>query len=149
MEELIRKQDALDVISHELRCGATVDASGLEVACDLINEMTAPESYGHAVERFEDLCEYFGYKQDAIDGILCNRDEFKKWLERMHWHVKECDRLSRALEERPERPRGKWIIKQDWYGYYGECSYCHKTQHGGKTDFCPNCGADMREEERT
>ena len=70
MEELIRKQDALDVISHELRCVATADAPGLEVACDLINEMTAPESYGHAVERFEDLCEYFGYYTIWGAGII-------------------------------------------------------------------------------
>lgn len=44
----------------------------------------------------------------------------------------------------PERPKGHWEREVDfgnvahWY-----CSECHKEGKG--TDFCPNCGADMRE----
>jgi len=49
-----------------------------------------------------------------------------------------------------ERPKGKWIDR----GEYAECSICgaHSgTQFNGvepiplKTNFCPNCGADMRD----
>ena len=48
------------------------------------------------------------------------------------------------LENQPSR-KGHWIAHSDggiWIKYY-ECSECHKHK-SEKTDFCPNCGADMR-----
>jgi hypothetical protein len=42
-----------------------------------------------------------------------------------------------------ERPKGKWI--KDDNGLIG-CSHCRIVWLRGMTDFCPNCGADMREE---
>lgn len=38
---------------------------------------------------------------------------------------------------------GEWLPAKD--GYYGHvmCSACHKIE-SHETDFCPNCGADMR-----
>lgn len=43
----------------------------------------------------------------------------------------------------PERKTGKWLINSD--GYYPYCSECRKEpKSGDMTDFCPNCGADMR-----
>ena len=41
--------------------------------------------------------------------------------------------------------RGKWNPAKD--GYYGHvmCSVCHKIE-SHDTNFCPNCGADMRED---
>lgn len=55
-----------------------------------------------------------------------------------------------------DRPKGEWTIRfvevengmgstyteRRWY-----CSACGKWQTYGETDFCPNCGADMRGEE--
>ena len=55
-----------------------------------------------------------------------------------------------------EPKRGKWIDKgwkgdwqfetdgrgNCWYEY--ECSECGFRNKGGKTNFCPNCGCDMR-----
>lgn len=39
---------------------------------------------------------------------------------------------------------GEWIISSD--GYYPYCSECkNEPKHGEMTNFCPNCGADMRE----
>ena len=39
--------------------------------------------------------------------------------------------------------KAEWKINSD--GYYPYCSNCNKEPEGGKmTDFCPNCGADMR-----
>ena len=43
----------------------------------------------------------------------------------------------------PERERGYWAINPD--GYYPYCSECRmEPKSGDMTDFCPNCGADMR-----
>lgn len=54
------------------------------------------------------------------------------------------------------RPRGEWI-DQGWHGDWQfetdgrgncwheyECSECGFHKKGGKSNFCPNCGADMR-----
>lgn len=47
----------------------------------------------------------------------------------------------------PERMRGRWIRQDNkgkpLYGWY-QCSECGAVI-GGKTNFCSECGADMRE----
>ncbi len=44
------------------------------------------------------------------------------------------------------RPQGEWIIEIDINNYtYGRCSICGMRQYAGQLNFCPNCGADMRE----
>ena len=58
--------------------------------------MTGKEAV--ARERYEDLCEYFNNNPHTIEQILNDRKEFKAWLERMHWHVLECEKLARKLE---------------------------------------------------
>ena len=40
-----------------------------------------------------------------------------------------------------ERPQGDWIYVN--HGYY-ECSECKHVSYEIKSNFCPNCGADMR-----
>ena len=46
--------------------------------------------------------------------------------------------------------RGHWDMKPDPYGFFDEipvCSKCGLTTKMRETyNFCPNCGADMREE---
>lgn len=49
-----------------------------------------------------------------------------------------------VLEEVPAAPvrevkRGKWL--------YGYCSCCGERTVWDETDYCPNCGADNREDE--
>lgn len=55
----------------------------------------------------------------------------------------------------PQRPKGKWIVLREEYEFMGgiineprgcECSNCNKVV-GFKSNFCPNCGADMRKSE--
>ena len=54
--------------------------------------------------------------------------------------------LSVAIKAlRAERKRGKWIPKND--GRY-HCSSCNGRSPGYKWDYCPRCGADMREGEQ-
>lgn len=148
-----------------------------------------------ATERYEDLCEYFGNQENPI---LTDRREFKRWLDRVRWHVKKVDELVRRSEddwcteckefdhekhhcprfnrviketaeeirgymrsmEKQEQKKGKWII---WGGMdipenHGKhkCSECGEfapTRYDKPlikeclSDFCPNCGADMRGEQ--
>lgn len=47
-----------------------------------------------------------------------------------------------------ERPHGEWIYHKEWE-LDGECAFeCSKCGMGTDVDynFCPKCGADMREE---
>lgn len=45
----------------------------------------------------------------------------------------------------PEREKGEWISEYDEDGKTGwyECSCCH-SERAFNTNFCPDCGADMR-----
>lgn len=67
-----------------------------------------------------------------------------------HWDgytEKDVDRLL-SLPDVVERKRGKWEYKPSLYPYgveHFECSLCGESVVD-RTNFCPNCGADMREE---
>jgi hypothetical protein len=61
-----------------------------------------------------------------------------------------CEILERQINSIPAadaRPvvRGKWIDYQQGRWVYAKCSEC-ETVHDVRSNFCPNCGADMREE---
>ena len=45
----------------------------------------------------------------------------------------------------PERKKGKWteVDEDEYWGMWYRCSECGKTSIRG--NFCPSCGADMRE----
>ena len=72
--------------------------------------------------------------------------------------VEAFEMAIQALEE-PERKHGKWICEneEDWFPSC-RCSVCGCVENGCwvtvqdrkivqyKVNFCPNCGADMREE---
>ena len=58
-----------------------------------------------------------------------------------------------TMDEQPERKKGKWIVTSEFSDcYYAQCNQCNVTQifYYGKplTNYCPNCGADMREGEK-
>lgn len=57
-----------------------------------------------------------------------------------------AEALKMAIEAlKNERPQGKWIMnKTSARGRNYTCTICKKVSRN-KFDFCPNCGADMRE----
>jgi hypothetical protein len=68
-------------------------------------------------------------------------------IERMMKHQIDADDICEMIQNfptiEPEREKGKWI--KLYRGTIAEglhCSVCGK--HGYRSDFCPNCGADMR-----
>ena len=46
----------------------------------------------------------------------------------------------------PTRPKGHWVYKEGIYGV-PFCNRCNFELTINDTNFCPNCGADMREGE--
>ena len=57
--------------------------------------------------------------------------------------------IEKLPSAQPERKKGRWIPHEDEDGeHYGDkCSECGDwyVMPYGKTKYCPNCGADMRE----
>ena len=100
-------------------------------------------------------CEDAISRQAAIDALEEERcpcesdyDEgYLSMLDKAIWIMK--DWLSSA---EPERKKGRWIDQDDGAFYPVECSECRKIPlfdvYGDYilSNFCPNCGADMREE---
>lgn len=80
---------------------------------------------------------------------------------------KEADKFAeefvdglKKLKPTADRTQGKWIRDRYWsrgtgmgeeYGYFYKCSLCEYEVENGYTrcgfNFCPYCGADMRERE--
>lgn len=81
-------------------------------------------------------------RQDAIDELIAMREHINARMS-----VIGCTAYEMAIEalREPERMKGKWIPKAD-RRYY--CSSCNdRSPKGYRWDYCPNCGADMREED--
>lgn len=75
-----------------------------------ISALTAKPEQSIAQERYEDLCEYFKDCSDQGRSVLNDRKEFKSWLDRIKWHVMECDKLGRELEKlKTAQPEQRWI----------------------------------------
>ena len=73
-------------------------------------------------------------------GFNVDKDELKKALDydRGQYDKGYADARERYLK----RPRGEWLEDSGNIA----CSHCHTIWLYRKTDFCPNCGAYMREE---
>lgn len=76
-------------------------------------------------------------KYELLKALAYDRDQYHKGYED----------AKRAYE----RPKGHWIDNQDNSGGGINCSICGKMlpctdEYWYETDYCPNCGADMRED---
>ena len=91
-------------------------------------------------------------RQAAIDALLKHRDLSLEMLDDCGF-THGLEKASEIISGLPSaEKRGKWI-KASQHGCvtysdaYKECSHCHEAVYlGAFMDFCPNCGADMREE---
>ena len=45
-----------------------------------------------------------------------------------------------------EPKRGRWVDISEWYTPRQKCSVCETVVDGYGSNFCPNCGAEMRGE---
>ena len=97
-----------------------------------------------------------------MSDLIRRKDAQKLVLNRNYDLANETQRMlmynavSNIPSAEPERKKGKWI-KEDLSGYLTpggnsiyHCSECGHTEgpypHPRLTDFCPDCGADMRGE---
>ena len=98
-----------------------------------------------------------------IVGIDTPEGSYTYHYENKYWDMFDCVDLPRAkhwdghTEEdaetrlmslppaQPEHIRGRWVEKPHVHGV-AYCSLCDYELHTNDTNFCPNCGADMREE---
>lgn len=102
------------------------------------------------------FCDRYTY-----DCRLQRESDEKSFEEQM----RECP-LTAGFEP---RPRGRWVAVDSYSAFGGDvatwgahgnptafwyCSFCREQNYVGEdgesllTDFCPHCGADMREEEQ-
>ena len=91
---------------------------------------------------------------------LISRQAILKHIDKIRYGVQMMDDTHRAsiimngmhlcedaVRNQPSAERkGKWINKPNVYGV-AYCSECDFELHINDTNFCPNCGADMRGEE--
>lgn len=95
-----------------------------------MNEYISRESAKSKIERLRDKC---------------GNDEMAFAL---NWALKLLDKISAA--DVKQVVHGKWTVISTFEDcFYAQCEKCNTTQvfYYGKqlTNYCPNCGADMRE----
>ncbi len=101
------------------------------VGIDLKKLPSAQPERSRAEERYKDLLEYFSGCDDKGEYVLKTSKGFKAWLERMHWHVGECNRLARQLQKQPNIVRCK---ECESYLRQGRCT--RNDDLWGKDDYC-------------
>ena len=88
---------------------------------------------------------------DALDGVKVDEENCTEYDIGYNDGIDfAVSRLSVLPSAQPERERGKWIRQSNrrktLYGWY-QCSECGAFC-GGETNFCSECGADMRKDEQ-
>ena len=72
-------------------------------------------------------------------------EDAERRLERNEITLGEFERLVDIEVIEPKH--GKWIDISEWYAPRQKCSIFETVVDGYGSNFCPNCGADMRERE--
>ena len=92
-------------------------------------------------------------RQSAIDALERAKQNIRHNIERAIGRAicEILDEVENGIKQLPpiQPKRGKWIDTKgntEWYAREYECSECGGTMLG-ESNFCPNCGADMRGEQ--
>ena len=80
----------------------------------------------------------------SIDNICSDWVGIGSQLTAARMALMELKRLA-SIGAPPERKRGHWIVHNDYSVQTIECSECGWYRLA-RTNFCPDCGADMRGE---
>jgi len=81
-----------------------------------------------------------------------NDSNEKRWDSGLWIRYKMFERILASVPSVPEQKKGKWTEAPDPYGFFETipvCSECGCTTKLRETyKYCPNCGAEMYEEEQ-
>lgn len=85
-------------------------------------------------------------EEDNITGMGMTYDEMEAYNDGID---EQWKKIVNAPTIEPERPKGKWIVTSEFEDCrYVKCNQCKVTQvfyyNKPLTNFCPNCGVDMR-----
>ena len=86
----------------------------------------------------QEPCEDCISREVAIHTIMGQPPE----VHHPDWYAKQIKELPSVKPQEPRR-KGKWIYNETKHRY--KCSLCTMENYEN-SNFCPNCGADMREE---
>ena len=154
MSNLISRQDAIDAVHKYFRDEIkkqpfAVDEDGDEICTDMatVNSLLAHnKALSNKIKRLRSIKSRSDYikAQTAIDSVA---DALMEWSDMEEWRDRK---VIDAITDAPrsdvrENRTGKWIdmdtASERFIPRY-RCSLC--GGFGDNTDFCPNCGADMR-----
>lgn len=74
------------------------------------------------------------------------KEDILQHFQDINGYYNDCmryDDLKRMLDELISENKGEWIHKPHIYGV-AYCSVCDYENKVNDSNFCPNCGADMR-----
>lgn len=98
------------------------------------------EEKGDLISRSALKEEFLKYKPYAVDFLsLINNAPTVEAFTENDKALAYCEGYVRGSHEAYIRPQGEW--KGDGFVFCNQCGCSHGTH---KTNFCPNCGADMR-----
>ena len=150
MSDLIDRQAAIDALREYLvgkRCPDDGTLTCRLIENEVINKLPTihPEHGTNLAEVGTDCIS----RQAAIDAL----NKLSESTYEVDYGVVDCDDAINAIAALPptEPKKGKWIKTARW----GRVYYCNQCRNyldfdgvnagRGSTNFCPNCGADMRE----
>ena len=154
MKDLIDRRDAIDAV-----CKSECESGFCGVPCPEVDALKAltpaqPESAKRTAEAAQNVSDSDLISRkaaiDAFDGVKVDEENCTEYDIGYNDGIDfAVSRLSVLPSAQLERKRGKWIPHEDEDGeHYGDkCSECGEwyVMPYGKTNYCPNCGADMRE----
>ena len=133
MNDLISRQAAIDTVAKHFR----IDNDLLEVIVYEMERLPSaqPEPCEDAVSRQRLLSD--------LKELTAAWGKYPVMAEQIKGVETAIGYVETIPSAQPERKTGKWVEKPHVYGV-AYCSLCDYELHTNDTNFCPNCGADMR-----
>ena len=123
-----------------------IDADALKKVIETYRPIRAFDDFSAGKTNMVNYC------LDEIDNAPTVDTNDSKYLDERDADAWESGYIQGLSEQRPQ---GKWIKIIENLSWHYECNQCHNRPLMARlvdedvlSDFCPNCGADMRGEEK-
>ena len=135
------REEAIEVIEQDIPCEYDTDLiEALNMAQNALDEV---EKYKKALKEVERVIDSELLEWKFIDATKA-KNAFAITLRSLSEYIKDVENLDTV---KPERPKGKWLTPYGSYSYRlttYKCSLCG-CETDNRSNYCPKCGADMRE----